>query len=470
MITKHIINDRILVILFITVILPVIIIAGGGPGGFKPNEIICKMKPGGDIETINEIYGTVIKSYQEETDCYLLMITQGQDPEELADIIGSRPDVHFCGANYFLAAPEPYQRSQAFLDNYNSDDFISQLAVQTLDLNSTWLLSTGENVKVAVIDGGINFDHPQFDMDTAGVVSGWDYVDDDSIAYDEPGGINSGHGTFITGIIKLVAPQSIAVGYRVLDTAGIGDGYNIASAVLKALDDSCRIMNLSFGMQGIHAALDEALRYASNQNVTLITAAGNDSTDFNLVFPFPASREYCLAVAALDSFNIKADFSNYGYKIDVCAPGTSIYSLFIDTLYARWDGTSFSTAFVSGLGASIYSVYQGITHFGIKNIIRSSAVNIDSLNPDYAGLLGDGLIDPVATLNMVLDYTMGDINGDYLVNLLDITNLIAYLYSDGEPPVPDRAADVDCNATINILDITFLINYLYKDGPPPCNN
>jgi hypothetical protein len=62
----------------------------------------------------------------------------------------------------------------------------------------------------------------------------------------------------------------------------------------------------------------------------------------------------------------------------------------------------------------------------------------------------------------------GDCNGDSVINLLDVTNLINYLYKDGPAPEPIESADPNCDEAVNILDGTYLINYLYKDGPEPC--
>jgi len=148
-----------------------------------------------------------------------------------------------------------------------------------------------------------------------------DYIDNDSIANDEPGGPGSGHGTFIAGVINLVAPGARIHAYRVLDTLGSGDGFSIALAALRAMDDGCRVINLSLGMLGKHEALDDALRYLRGQEIMIVGAAGNSATSIDSLFPFPASEWYTEAIAALDTINLKADFSNYGGRIDYCAPG-----------------------------------------------------------------------------------------------------------------------------------------------------
>ncbi len=477
----------------------------GGQSPYKDSELICKMVPGYSIDAINQDYGTTVKQIQAQTGCYLLEVPEGTDVETLAAEISARPDVQFCHANFLLTAPEPYQRSQPFIDVQAIGDIVLQEAVVTLAISEAQEISDGDGVNIAIIDAGVDFDHPFLATGTGEVISAWDYVDDDAVAFDEPGGPATGHGTFIAGIYKLVVPGSNLYVYRVLDTLGTGDGYHIAEAILRAIDDSCKVINLSLGMIGIHDAIDEALKLAKRDNVMVVAAAGNDSTDVNLVFPFPAERTYCLAVAALDSNLIKADFSNYGNKVDICAPGTRIYGPYPGEMYAWWDGTSFAAPFVGGLAAMIYAENPDAAWDLVNAAITGSAINVDSLNPGLEGLLGDGLIDLDASLafvgsfnplgsdcngNMVddeidlfngtmvdvdgdglpddcIEYICGDLNGDGIVNVIDIINFINYKFKDGPEPYPVGAADVNNDNILNILDILALIQYKFEGGPPP---
>jgi hypothetical protein len=84
----------------------------------------------------------------------------------------------------------------------------------------------------------------------------------------------------------------------------------------------------------------------------------------------------------------------------------------------------------------------------------------EDYNPDQTDENGNGVGD-------VCDYTCGDANSDQAVNILDISYIIAYLYSDGPAPDPIESANVNNDADVNILDISYLINYLYLGGPDP---
>lgn len=433
---------------------------------FKPNEVFCKLDPGLSIDSVNTLFSTTTKSHQPVTDYYLLNIPQGSDAESLAVAIGQYPGVIYCRPNFLLATPEGLQRSSPFLDLQAKGDIELQPAATTLELSTVHATATGEGITIALIDGGVDFDHLEFARTPGLLVPRWDFVDSDILPADEPGGSSSGHGTFIAGIIKLVAPDADIFVYRVLDTGGVGDGYSIADAIIQAIDDSCQIISLSLGMVGIHEAVDDALKVANQHDITVVASAGNDSTDLSAIFPFPATRMYCTAIAALDSVNIKADFSNYGLKIDLCAPGTWVYGPYFDSVYAWWSGTSFSVPFVVGLHALIADKYPHLTSGQRDSLIFASAASVDSLNPGLEGLLGYGLINPLGALSHS-QMLLGDLTGNGFIDLSDLSMLIGYLVV---PAVPDPGprADLNCSGVIDLIDLSTLVGYLTAHGTISC--
>lgn len=455
--------------LIIAAILAAPLFADHGRHEYKPEEVVCAMLPGYSIDSINAAFGTTIKSQLTQTDCYLLMTPAGQNADSLAAVIAARPDVLYCSPNFYLDAPEPFQRSSPFPDAQLTGDIETQAAAVSLDLTAVHDLADGTDVDIAVIDGGVNFVHPEFTADSAALISGWDYIDGDSVANDEPGGACSGHGTFIAGILKLVAPNARIHAYRVLDTTGRGTGFDIAEAVLRAIDEGCRVVNLSLGMLGVDDALNEALQYARMNDVIVVASAGNDSTADNLIFPFPASHAYCLAVAALDSIDIKADFSNFGLKVDYCAPGTWIYAPYLDSSYAWWDGTSFAAPFVSGLAALLISRDSTLNWEQVDTLIAAGAVNIDPLNPGLEGLLGHGLIDMVAALEALDPLLVGDANADQVIDVGDAVYIVNYVFKEGPPPLRPAAADVNCDNRVNVGDAVYIVHYVFDSGSAPCN-
>lgn len=437
--------------------------SGAGNDDFVADELVCQVFESFYIDTVNVLYGTTTIELLAETGTYLLAIPGGLDAESLATVIETDPFVLACQPNYILKAPEPVQASSPFLDEYNDGDVIGQPARATLKLAQTQQISTGTDVKVGIVDVGINLAHPILQTKAT---SGFDYVASDPVANDEPGGIASGHGTFVAGVVNMVAPDAQLVAYRVLDTAGSGNGFGVAKAIVQAVQDGCKIINLSMVMYAKHAATDFAIEFARNNGVLVVAAAGNDSTDTDR---FPANDSYTLAVAALDSLNFKADFSNFGGKVDICAPGTHVIAPYLDTMYARWDGTSFAAPFVAGQAAILMSANPTATLDEIIEAITLNAIPVDDINPAYVGMLGAGLIDPMASLAAMGNFVCGDVSGDLQgPDIADLTALVAFMFRNGPEPPIMAAADLNgSGGPIDIADLTYLVTFMFRGGPSP---
>ncbi len=435
-------------------------------GRFPADELVCRLIPGVTIDSLNAAFGTTVQGHLAQTDCYLLNVPVGQDPEILAETILGSALVTYCSPNFYLSVPEGLQRSSPFVDQEAVGSFELQPAATVLELPEVYSISTGVDVNIALIDGGVNFDHPLFADYTGEMTSEWDYIGGDALAVDEPGGWCSGHGTLIAGVIRLVAPRANIHVYRVLDTTGTGDGYHIGEAVLQAMEDGCRVINLSLGMVGLHDALDDALKAAHQNGVFLVASAGNDNSDMGVTFPFPASRTYCETVASLDSLNLKADFSNFGVKIDICAPGTQVYGPYLDTSYVWWDGTSFSVPFITAAAALLIAQRPTLTVDQLVEVLGQSATNVDSLNPEYVGMLGAGMIDLLNALESARIRVNGDVNADGTLDIADLTSLVAYSFKSGDEV--SVWADANCDNGIDIADICALVNYFFRQVSTTC--
>jgi subtilisin family serine protease len=218
----------------------------------------------------------------------------------------------------------------------------------------------------------------------------------------EEDGPGLGHGTFVAGVILLVAPEAKIMPLRAFDADGRGTTFNVFKAIRYAVDNGANIINMSFGVQRDSFLMRRALISAYGSSIFLVASAGNKGVARQ---QYPAAYDnWVMAVAATDTRDVKADFSNFGKYVDVCAPGVGIYSAYPrDQLgqprFGTWSGTSFATPFVSGEAALAYSIEirqlrgQSVDPQVVRTAIESSAVNIDSLNPGFAGELGKGRID-----------------------------------------------------------------------------
>ncbi len=365
---------------------------GPEPLMWIPCELVLGLDPGTNADTINGKFGTSEVRHLEQLNIYLLNAANGANLDSLAELMETEPGVQFCHPNYIIDPLEPVQGSIPFGDAIGEGEYAEQGAAQSLGLSLAHGLATGDGVVVAVIDGGVNASHPAFE---GTVVSGWDYIDDDPYAHDEPGGANSGHGTFVAGLVHLVAPNVEIRSYRVTDLEGESNGYVVADAIMRAVDEGCRVINLSMVTMASHEAMIQAIQYAKDHDVLTVVAAGNGQDD---QAHYPASDPNSMAVAAVDSTFLLADFSNFGEYVDVCAPGTRLYAPYHDTSYAWWGGTSFSTPFVTALAALLASFDSELTCAEIRGTILATATSLDSLNPGHEGQLGAGLIDPIAAI------------------------------------------------------------------------
>jgi len=363
---------------------------------YVQSELVVGLEEGYNIDTINELFETVEVQYLAQLDVHLLNTMAGQDIDSLAAAIAEMQGVAFAHPNYIVDPMEPVQGSIPFGDENFVGSYAEQQAAQILNLNDAHNVATGSQVKVGIIDGGVNYLHPVL---SSTATSGWDYVDDDFDAMDDSGGVNTGHGTFVAGVVHLVAPSAKIRSYRVTNTQGQSDGWLVAEAILQAVEDSCRIINISLVIMDEHDAVRDAIAYARNHDVLVVAAAGNAH---NGLPEYPASDINTLAVAAVDSTMTLADFSNFGSYVDVCAPGVNIYSPYIDTSYAWWGGTSFAAPFVTAEAALILSLEPDLTWEEIRDAILATAEPIDDINPAYAGLLGAGIIDPLGALMQLI--------------------------------------------------------------------
>ena len=366
--------------------------AGSTAEPYVLGELVLKMQPGHTLEEINTIFGTIEAQHLAQTDVYLVNIGQSTNLDSVSALIESTNAVEFCHPNYIIDPLQPVQSSLPVSDDLGSGSFAEQAAATRLSLDITHEFSTGANVRVAVLDGGIDYTHPALQNFA---VNGYDYVDDDVDAMDEPGGPNGGHGTFVSGVVHLVAPNAQIRAYRVTDINGESNGYLVAEAILQAIDDGCQVVNLSMVTTGVHEAIAGAIAYAAEHEVLVVVAAGNGH-DGGTAYPASDPNAYC--VAALDTTDQLADFSNYGDYIDVCAPGVEIYSSYLNHGYAWWGGTSFAAPFVAAQAALLLEYDSTATRQSVIDAINATAEDIYDANGEYVGQLGAGLIDPLASL------------------------------------------------------------------------
>ncbi|MFG1924958.1 S8 family serine peptidase [Cryptosporangium sp. NPDC048952] len=276
----------------------------------------------------------------------------------------------------------------------------SQWALTALGAEKTWTATTGTGVTVAVVDTGVQRNHP----DLAGtVLSGVDLVGDVPSSTDGSNDEN-GHGTHVAGIVGAIANNKVGVAglapgvtilpVRVLDGDGAGYDSAIAQGIVKAVDRGAAVINLSVGGTEAGAAAS-AVRYALGKNVIVVAAAGNERQDGNAI-SYPAADAGVIGVAATDSTNKDAPFSNTGSYVDLAAPGVGIWSTFKGSTYKQLSGTSMATPYVSAAAALAKAVSPGLTPATMTTLLQNTATDIGVAGRDDA--TGYGLVNPYAAV------------------------------------------------------------------------
>jgi subtilisin family serine protease len=379
--------------------LPVIVTKAYAPGGatWSPDEI---------ASGFDRIYRLVL---QEHTEI----------PAALIQEISLIPTIEYArlGAVGHADLPEPTAAQMSATTDRASRDAIYLEEAQQYSLGDP-------AVTVAVLDTGVWLAHPEFKrqllpgrdfvdiLDGAGKFLG-DYLDADDDPTDAVG-----HGTHVAGILAArgaamptgIVPKCKLLPVRVLGAlrqgdksvgAGLVDNINVA--IKWAVDQGADVINMSLGVKNTGGGLPHAdvVEYARRKGVTIVAAAGNDGRE---ALYYPGALPHVIAVGAVDQVGDVAPYSTYGRQVSFVAPGTNIYSTFLDDAYAFSTGTSHATPFVSGAVALLKSYARGkrgrrLSDAQAKHVLKHTADRADrQFKHPKAGFGRINLLDAVRLL------------------------------------------------------------------------
>jgi hypothetical protein len=182
-----------------------------------------------------------------------------------------------------------------------------------------------------------------------------------------------------------------------------------------AVNNGAKIINLSLGGTSASSYMYDAIRYAYNRGALVVAAAGNYAQSGNPIF-YPAAYAETMAVAATDSSDNRASFSEYHPYVEIAAPGASIYSTMKNGGYGYLSGTSMATPHVAGLAALIWSMAPGYTASQVRNVITASAVDLDAPGRDI--YYGYGRIDAFNALDEFMVLGITQTNGSTPINAI----------------------------------------------------
>jgi subtilisin family serine protease len=372
----------------------------------------------------------------------LLSLPAGSDVDAAVKALRARPDVLYAEPNLRYAISgspnDPYFSSLWGLNNYGQTvRYRTGTSDADIDAPEAWAETTGTNTLVAIVDTGVDFTHPDLspnlwtnpgetgtdanghdrrtngvDDDGSGRIDdwrGWDFADGDNNPTD-----GHGHGTHVSGTVAARGNNSLGVTgvswtarvmpLRVLDDNGIGYDSDITAAFAYAARMGAKVVNASLGGSGYSSAMRDAIAQASN--TLFVFAAGNSSSDNDVdpTYPCSYSPANIVCVAATDSNDDLASFSNYGRSsVDIGAPGLDILSTLsvVDGgSYGYMSGTSMASPHVAGAAALVWAERPEATVAQVRQSLVGGAEPVSSLGGNITG--SGGRLNLLGAVNKII--------------------------------------------------------------------
>jgi thermitase len=347
-------------------------------------RILVKFRPGANASEVARLHAAnnaVVTSVISGIRVTRLNVPPGQE-KATVEAYRQNPLVEFAEIDSVVETQftpnDPYYTAAYQTARYGK---LAQWAPQFVLAPAAWDITEGDpSIIIAIVDTGIDSQHPDLQ---GKIVGGTSFVG--RSVKDQ-----NGHGTHVAGIAAAVTnnntgiaglcPRCSIMPVRALDANGSGFLSDVAAGIVYAADNGARIINLSLGGPSSSQTLRAAVDYAFAHNALPVAAMGNgyapDATE-------PAYWYNALSVGAVDQSGAKADFSNYGPKTDVVAPGVAILSTLptyqvtlnqtYELGYDALSGTSMATPVVSGIAGLILSRNPALSASEVKGIIEATA-------------------------------------------------------------------------------------------------
>lgn len=326
----------------------------------------------------------------------LINAISAQIPEEEITKIKNDPAVAYVEADSTVTITDPniaVPLTQEYMDSWGVTKIGGNVAAAAA--------LTGAGIRIAVLDSGIDYNHPDLKDNYKGgynfAYGNSDPFDDSLMSY-----IPSGHGTHVAGIIAArnngtgvvgVAPEASLYALKVLDAGLNGDVSNIIAAIEWAIANNIQIINMSIGSSIFSQALKDACDKAAQAGIILVAAAGNYNNPY---IEYPAAFGSVIAVTATAADDTRPLFS-YGPEMELAAPGVNIKSTIPGGGYKLMTGTSQASPHVAGAAAVLLAKQLAAGNSNLKaatdvrNLLDASALDLGVAGRDQ--LFGFGRVD-----------------------------------------------------------------------------
>jgi len=402
MLMPSLFRSRCLLPVLSALLLPLWAACGGGGDAelhAAPASVLLEASPS-DIDDVASDTGATVLRQIPGTDVYEVEVPPGQSMEQFLALLDDDVRVLEAEPDELLDNPE----GGASTIPAGTTELAASIAFQPellrIGLPQALARSRGAGVLVAIVDTGVEETHPFL----AGAVGpgGFDLVDGDGDPGEERNFLDDdrdglvdegfGHGTFIASLIHAVAPAARLVAFRVLASDGIGSASWLAEGITRAADAGAHVINVSVGMHQQAHVVKRAVEYARSRGALVVASAGNTGLE-SVTFPSVLSDVF--AVTAVGSNDVRAPFASFGSGVDVSAPGVNLLGAHpgFPNGTARWSGTSFAAALVSGGCALVRSLDPSLEPNNLQQSLEDASANIDPQNPGVDGRLGRGRLD-----------------------------------------------------------------------------
>ncbi len=358
-----------LIAVFITASAPAI--AGDAPD-WAADELVVVVRPGTLHAKARAIYhanGAVLLDRIPQINAHRIRVP-AHALENVQRALSHRPEVQYVEKNYRLSL-EAFPNDPGFQDQWH---------LPQIDAPQAWDITRGvEGLIIAILDTGVDPDHPDLESK---LVAGYNFYDGNTDTADV-----HGHGTAVAGAAAAVTDNDLGVAgvawyprimpVRIASPQGYAYIWTIAQALVWAVDNGARVMNISFSGIAGSVFIQDAAIYVRSQGGLVVAAAGNCGC-----FDYTAENPYIVSVSATDPNDLIASFSSRGIYVDLAAPGVSILTTWNGGTYGSASGTSFSSPITAGVAALIMSVNPDLTPAEVEDILLATADDLGPLGYD----------------------------------------------------------------------------------------
>ncbi|MEM3550057.1 MAG: S8 family serine peptidase [Candidatus Bathyarchaeia archaeon] len=437
-----------LIVMFLPVLLSAMLISGlkAQPPGKVPVIVGFKEKPdpdlirshGGDIKCEYKLIPAVV--------CSL--------PQQAIDSLKKNPKIKYIEPDievYIIQETLPW-------------------GVERIDAEIVHGYNKGAGIKVAILDTGIDYTHPDLNDNYKG---GYDFVNNDADPKDD-----HGHGTHCAGIVAAedneigvigVAPEAHLYAVKVLNSAGSGYLSNVISGIQWCVNNNIQVVSMSLGTSTYSQSLKDACDNAYKKGLVLVAAAGNngDGNPNTNEYSYPAAYDSVIAVGATASNDVAPYWSNSGPYLELAAPGVSIYSTlptYSVTLtrtygynYGTLSGTSMACPHVAGTAALVIASNPALTNIDVRTRLQTTADDLGTNSWDTT--YGYGLIDAdeAATKTDVHDVAVTAIDAPSWVAKGDTAIIKITVKNEGTAPETLKLNLTDITSNVNIGSASFTL-------------